>query len=550
MKPAQGHNEDGIGPGRRWTWIPHCTKVWVWLWVFGWGCLGLVRGVALPSTGPVETIGSLEELRVRIAAHLAQPRFKGAFWGVHVQSLDTGQILFEHNADKRLRPASNAKLFTAALALDQLGPDHRIRTSILAVAPPDRSGALMGDLIIRGRGDFSMAGRFRGGDRDQALASVVDAIERAGVQQVRGDLIGDATWFHGPPYGAGWTWEDLDYSYGAGVSALNLDDNVIELRIRPGHHPGEHCRAVPGFPGDYLTVVNRTRTVGADSHTWLKWHRPPGGNVVHLAGQLAVHGGDRIAVVPVHDPALWFVTRLHEELARRGVRISGEARVVDWLRRPGEGTPTGSLIELGTVKSPPMHELIWQMMKPSQNLYAQALWLQVGAARLSGVDTLSGGDEGGDPLLRITTTESASSALREFLTGVGIPTDEVLIEEGSGLSRRTLITPRAIVGLLESMTHHRHAAVFCSSLPVAGVDGTLRARMRGTVAEGSVKAKTGMLANTFTLSGYVRTTGGEQLAFAVLLNNHDAISAEVARADLDTVAIFLAGFHRGDASDD
>jgi D-alanyl-D-alanine carboxypeptidase/D-alanyl-D-alanine-endopeptidase (penicillin-binding protein 4) len=177
------------------------------------------------------------------------------------------------------------------------------------------------------------------------------------------------------------------------------------------------------------------------------------------------------------------------------------------------------------------------MMKSSQNLYAQALWLHVGATAAAGSRPPKP-----RPTPRLTTSQAAAVALEEFQRRAHIPPADALIEEGSGLSRRSLVTPQAIVRLLTHMHGHPHAHAFLASLPVAGVDGSLRLRMRGTVAEGNVTAKTGMLAHTFTLSGYVRTARGENLAFALLLNNHTAESTAAARSDLDAIAILLAGY--------
>jgi serine-type D-Ala-D-Ala carboxypeptidase/endopeptidase (penicillin-binding protein 4) len=501
----------------------------------------------LPSTpvvaSPASATRSPEELQARIASHIGQPRFDGATWGVHVQSIESGRCLFQYNAHKRLRPASNVKLFTAALALDRLGPGHRIRTSILATNPPDLSGTLEGDLVVRGRGDFSMSTRFQAegveAETDLALVPLVRAIQRAGVRRVRGGLVGDATWFHGPAQGTGWVWEDLRHPYGAGVSALILEENIVELFIQPGASPGHACRITTRPVTDYLTLINRTTTVAGDGVPWLELHRPLGGNVVHLKGQLPLGSSSRVEAVPVHHPTLWFVTRLKEVLHRHGIQIDGQPQAIDWLNPTNQKLSDQSLVELAAVESPPLHALLAPMMKRSQNLYAQALWLHVGA-----IAATESSPPTPNPTPRLTSSQTAALALKEFQLRARIPPAEALIEEGSGLSRRSLVTPHAIVRLLTHMHGHPHAHAFLASLPVAGVDGSLRLRMRGTVGEGNVTAKTGMLAHTFTLSGYVRTARGENLAFALLLNNHTAESPAAARSDLDAIAILLAG-HQG-----
>jgi serine-type D-Ala-D-Ala carboxypeptidase/endopeptidase (penicillin-binding protein 4) len=511
-----------------------------------WWCGCVLRaGLAMSAAGDATSTpvcATLDELRARITEHISQSRFDGAIWGVHILSLDSGKIWFEHNSSTRLRPASNAKLFTAALALDRLGPEHRIRTSILARQQPDETGTISGDLIIRGRGDFSMAARFHQGDHGEVLDPLVRAIERAGVRHVGGGLIADATWFHGPPFGAGWTWEDLRHPYGAAVSALNIEDNVVVLRLEPGGQPGEPCR-VSMFPAsDWIEIVNHTITVESNAPAWFDLQRPLGGNQIHLSGQVPLHSGHHLETIPVHDPAFWFVNRLRAALESRDVHCVDAPRAMNWLSPPAWFAFRDELIELAAVESPPLRELLGPMLKESQNLYAHALWLHVGASTASEAPAAPAPPSGFGVTPRKPATQAASVALREFLEMAGIPSTEVFLDEGSGLSRRALITPRAIVQLLERMSRHQDGALYRAALPVAGVDGSLATRMHGTAAAGNLTAKTGMLAHTFSLSGYVRTGSGERLAFAILLNNHFAASSEAARADLDTIAILLAGF--------
>ena len=173
-------------------------------------CLPLSR--VLTQSTNVPSIATLAELQTRLGEHLGQPRFAAAFWGVKIVSLDSGKTLFEHNAGKLLKPASNAKLFTGALALDRLGPEYRIKTSFYAAARPDSDGTLHGDLIVYGRGDPSFAARFNGGDYGKSLEPLVATLTATRVKRIEGDLIGDESYFRGPPFGSSWTWDDLQLS--------------------------------------------------------------------------------------------------------------------------------------------------------------------------------------------------------------------------------------------------------------------------------------------------------------------------------------------------
>src|SRR5688572_7365294 len=162
---------------------------------------------------------TLDSLRARLATHIAQPRFAPAAWGIKIVSLDTGKTIFEHNARKYFNPASNAKLFTAALALEHFGADFRIKSSIYSTTRPDASGTLKGDLILYGRGDPTMAARLNGGDYFRGLDPLIAQLVNAGVRRIEGDVVGDDSYFAGPPLGAGWEWDDLQAYYGAEVSA-------------------------------------------------------------------------------------------------------------------------------------------------------------------------------------------------------------------------------------------------------------------------------------------------------------------------------------------
>ena len=203
---------------------------------------------------------------------------------------------------------------------------------------------------------------------------------------------------------------------------------------------------------------------------------------------------------------------------------------MNWLDREMNPLDVTKLVEVGSAESRPLSEIVGKMMKPSQNLYAQLLLLQVGAIHQKTED-------------RNQTTEEAGIAeLQRFAAQAGVQRGELLFDEGSGLSRRALVTPDAIVGLLKFMDRHRYADIYREALPIAGVDGTLRNRMKGTAAEGNVRAKTGTIGYVNTLSGYVTTAAGERLAFSLMLNACDADGDNSVKDDLDPIAVMLAEF--------
>ncbi len=488
-----------------------------------WAALLLPLLLALAH--PAFSATNLPALRAALTAHLAQERFAAAAWGVKIVSLDSGETIFEQDAHKLLKPASNAKLFTAALALDRFGPGHRIQTSLYSATRPDKSGTLRGDLIVYGRGDPSFAERFNGGSYSNILKPVVEAIAAAGIKQIKGDLIGDESYFRGPPFGTQWTWDDLQQYYGAESSALTVQDNVVDLVIKPGPRVGAPCEIITLPATSYLSFSNRTVTVEADSRRRVSIYRPVGENVVHVSGWMPLGGSNLVDAVSVHRPALWFVTLLKEALARRGIRVTGRVRAVDWLERQVEPLNFDAFVELGSIASAPLRTLLAKMMKPSQNLYAHLLLLQAGSNWRT------------PPLPEQTTEEVGLSEMSAFLKNAGVREGEALLEEGSGLSRGALVTPNATVALLGFMRRHEHFETFLASLPVAGVDGTLRSRLKETAAAGNARAKTGTLRHVNTIAGYLTNRSGENLAFSIMLNNYDG---ENARPALDKIVVLLA----------
>jgi D-alanyl-D-alanine carboxypeptidase/D-alanyl-D-alanine-endopeptidase (penicillin-binding protein 4) len=520
----------------------------------------LTESLSAQEKPPVAAIESVRAFQERLAVCLGQPNFSAAALGVKVVSLTTGQTLFEHNAGKLLKPASNAKLYSGALALDRLGPDYRIKTSLYATTRPDAEGKLRGDLIVYGRGDPSFAARFNNGRYEKSLEPVADALVAAGVKRIEGDLVGDESYFRGPPLGSSWNWDDLQFYYGAEVSALTVDDNVIDLVIKPGVKLGDACGIVTSPATTFLTSINRTKTTTPGTTRKIDLYRPIGENLVFASGQLPLSGSNFIDAVAVHQPAALFVALLKDSLARRGVGVAGKLRTVNWLDREAHPQEISKLVEIGTVESRPLREILTRMMKPSQNLYAHLLLLQVAAWKESSGPPDSPNRKDGAAMLaadsqarRPTTAASADSKslpstedaglaeLATFLKEAGIKKGEALLEEGSGLSRGCLVTPNATVELLRFMSRHPHAEVFRESLPIAGVDGTLRNRLKGTKAAGNVRAKTGSLRYVDTLSGYITTVGGESLAFSIMLNNYTH-PTKSGRNAIDELVVMLADF--------
>ena len=472
---------------------------------------------------------TLAELQERLDQRLRSERFRGGLWGVQVVSLASGRVWFEHEPRRLMSPASNSKLFAGALALDVLGPEYCIRTPVLGSAAAKADGTLPGDLFIAGRGDPTW--RVRGTSRPFAsiFTPVVEVLRRAGVRRIAGDVVADATWFHQPPQGSGWTVDDLNDWYGAELSGVSLEQNYAELSLTPALVPGGEVSLAWRQSDAGLEVLARLQTVAADAPAQVVVRRLVGESRVHLWGSVPAGGRPELVNVTVPRPAEWYAAALRSALAREGIAVAGRARAARW---PDPSPVPAGAVALGELTSPPLRELVADFMKPSQNLETDLIFGHLGETR-RGVGTPAYG----------TGEALALEALREFLGRAGVDPAEVRFEEGSGLSRNNLLTARATVGLLAAMARHPAAKDFEASLPIAGRDGTLRTRLRGTAAEGNVKAKTGTLRWANAVSGYVTTAGGERLAFALLLNRHATeAGAPSAREELDEIVAMLAAY--------
>jgi len=491
------------------------------------------------STGRQSTSGAktVEELRARIQEVLRNPELASAQMAVKIASLDTGRTLFEENAAKLLHPASNMKIYTVSAALDRLSPDFRFKTSVYALAMPDATGTVRGDLIIYGRGDPSFAASFNNGDYYKAIDDFAARIAAAGVRRVEGNIVGDESYFTGTRLGDGWEWDDLQWYYGAEVSALTVNDNSLDLFVKPGQDIGSQAVITTGPVTPLVTIINHVTTTPRGTRRNVTVVRPLGSNTLEVSGSvpLGIDATDKgnVGSVAITNPAHLFVYMLRSSLAAKGVTIAGQSLVIDAHGRNGQPLQTSSLVEIASVQSPPLSVIAAQTLKPSQNLYTELILRALGKS-VAPNGTASSAER--------TTTDDGIEAVKTFLRGAGIePRSQFVMADGSGLSRHDYITANATLQLLTYMSTHRYASVFRDALPIAGVDGTLKTRMRGTPAAGNLRAKTGTINGVASLSGYVITAAGEHLVFSIILNNYPEESSS-RRSFIDAIAVLLASF--------
>ena len=494
---------------------------------------------AAPTPAPAPR--TLPELRAKISEVLAKPELSSAMVGVKVVSLDNGRVLFEENASKLLRPASNMKLYTVAAALDRLSPDYRFSTSVYAPSRPNSAGLIRGDLTIFGRGDPSIAARFNNGDYFKAIDDLATRIAAAGVKRVEGDIIGDESYFVGPKYGAGWNWEDLTWYYGAEITPLTVNDNALDLFIKPGPAVGQPAVITTGPPDPLLTINNKVTTSAKGLRREISIHRGLGENSITITGTIPLEDRGYTGGIGISHPGLLFVYLLRTSLAQKGVVITGRSRTISEPSQPVLTTSNAvatSVVtpfrdEIATLQSPPFSVIAAQTLKPSQNLYTELILRTLGKVAPPPATTTSN--------LGQTSEELGLEAVKTFLRTVGIQPDALNLDDGSGLSRNDMITAEASVQLLTFMSKHRYASVFRDALPIGGVDGTLRNRFKGTPAENNVRAKTGSLSSAASLGGYVTTAAGEKLAFSIMVNNYPR-DVEPRSLCIDPIAILLASY--------
>jgi len=489
--------------------------------------LPVLLGFLLLSSAQAATRKQHLPLKKQIEKILDQPDLARGFWGIEIKSLKTGKVLFSLNSDRLFTPASNTKLFTTAAALALIGPDYKFHTTIETSGSLDKYGRLSGDLVLVGRGDPTLSGRElpytlrtqRDDDPIKVLEQLADQLAQKGVKYIDGDVVADDSYFAFERYGEGWSQDDLVWAEGAPVSALTINDNVVFVNILPGTRPGDKAFVSLTPFADYYTVDNRLMTTPAGTGRKIYINREPGSTQLTLWGTIPMDDAGANEGLAIEDPAEFAASVLRHLLEVRGIAVYGKQRtrhtelaslstftstVIASTRGGDEHSltaPAGPLV-LAEYQSPPLSDDIQVINKVSQNLHAEIL------LRLLGREKGTGG-----------TVQAGLEVLRGFLNNAGISSDEYVFYDGSGLSRQNLVTPHAIIGLLEYAFQQPWGPEFHDSLPAAGVDGSMAERCKDLDPDAHVFAKTGSLGGVKTLSGYGVTAKGEPLVFSILTNN-------------------------------
>lgn len=486
----------------------------------------LPQPTATPIATPTPAVSgqNLSDLQAKIRQVLFRPELRRGSVGVKIVSLDTGKTVFEQDAEKYFMPASNMKSFTIATAMERLTPNFRFATSVFANSQPDANGTIQGDLTVYGRGDISISTAFYDGNYYGGIDTLADKIVQAGVKRVEGNLVGDETFFSGSAIPNGWEWDDLQWYYGAEVSALPLNDNSVDLSIKAGA-VNSPCFVQIQPVNTLYKIVNKCVTTDSRTRRDIRVVKRIDQNILEVYGTMPSNDGGYTGAITISHPAELFVEMLRQRLLQKGVTITGKNLVKS--EKP-EIAAMVMPVEIARIESLPFSMIAPKIMKPSQNLYTETvLW------------TL--GEQLGDKNPKLSSAERGIGVVKNFLRQIGIPDDAILQYDGSGLSRHNLITPSAAVRLYEYMAKQSpNAAVWQNSLTIGGVDGTLRNRFKGTKAEANMRGKTGTIDQVSALSGYVTTASGERLVLSVLVNGVPVTSNRTSA--IDSIVVALAGF--------
>ena len=489
----------------------------------------------------------MKRFLARLDAALAESHAQKTLWGILIADRDNGETLYELNADKFFTPASNAKIFTTALALSMLGPDFRFHTTLETTGLLGPDGRLIGDLDLVGHGDpdlsnrkFPYAGKVeRENSAEAPLAELVEAAVAKGLKEVDGDIVADDSYFPYDPYPAGWSVGDLFFTFGAPVSALAFNDNAFSIEVSPASREGEGAKLLVEPAAAKGSFGCEVKTGPSDGKPDFSVVRQPGQSFILLRGSIPAGHAPIKLDFAMSDPGEVAALALKQNLESHGIMVTGNVRVrhsepplpFDPTIVPAgavtvpsvlnaNGLPATSKLILAEHISPTLIQSISVTNKVSQNLHAELFLRSVAREKAD-----------------VGSSEAGIWVEQNFLKTIGIADGDVVLSDGSGLSRDDLVTPRAVVQLLRYISQQPWGADFIASFPIAGLDGTLENRMKDTAASGRILAKTGSLEHVRAISGYATTVRGEHLIFTIFGNNsshgHDATAA------MDAIAVAM-----------
>ena len=428
-------------------------------------------------------------------------------WGIVVQALGSPTQLYNRDGDRLFIPASNVKLITTAVALRQLGANTKLRTSVYQLP---RTGNNTSNLLVVGRGDPSL--------KIAGLESIAQQLKQRGEKQI-GSISFDDSYFRGEPINSNWEWGDLSTDYAPAINSLIFNQNSNPLTISTSQI---------GLPLQYTwknaslnnwQVDNQIATIPAGQNSSVSAIALFGKPIVKLTGKLAQKAPPTQIDLPVLNPTESFVSAFRESLIKANLTVVSTNIVTNQ-------NPL-NLPELAAIESPPVSELIGETNQRSNNVYAEVLLKSIGRTHPE----------------HVTSNEDTSNLgfnlIKKNLTEMAVDPQSYRLSDGSGLSRHNLAAPSAFVRVLAAMATSPTAKVYRDSLPISGISGSLRNRMKGTLAQGIVNAKTGSMSGVVSLSGYINPPKYSPLVFSIILNQHDRSTSQMVKV-VDDIVVVLA----------
>lgn len=459
----------------------------------------------LPHSAAIATV------RAQLDTLLSDPAMRDARFGFVLREPGSAHALVEHRASEGYITASNMKLVSSAVSLEVLGKDFSFETRVVGHGELSES-VFDGDLVLVGSGDPTLGGHrwMKGEDAKTFPRRVAEALKARGIRKITGRIIGDDSCQPDEIMGLGWDWSYHADWYAAQVGGLCYNENCIDILVS-GKTAGQLATFVTRPDTRYVSWDFRVRVVDGKS-SGITWSRTLGTNHIVLTGSVPVGTSNKVDWGSVHNPTAFAATVLREGLQAAGIHVGGGAIDRDEIGEDAAPIPTATEV-LVRHRSPTLDKIVRVLNKRSQNLYAEQLPRRAARAR------------GGDGSMA-----SVRKLVRQELTRLGVNLDRFVMADGSGLSRLNLVAPRQLAALLSGMTKSKNFDLYFDSLPIAGIDGTLKGRFKeGSAARGRVRAKTGYVGRTVGLSGYVPRQDRPPLVFSILVNDFLAPTAKIKR---------------------